>query len=73
MSGNGGTRPGTAGTGAQGPLWVASRVCADCLASDLGRAIISGVVGLATTDDSLVERCVLCGFPLQTEGNARGP
>jgi hypothetical protein len=44
--------------------WLVSAICADCLTSDTGRAILTGAVGVARVHAGPVERCVLCGWPL---------
>lgn len=47
--------------------WIVTAICADCLTSDTGRAILSGAVGVATLNTGPVERCILCGYVLAEE------
>lgn len=48
--------------------WLITAICADCLHSPTGRAILNGTVAIATIrEPEQPERCILCGWPLATD------
>lgn len=55
-----------------GAPWIVSAICADCLDSPQGQAVLNGLVGVASISDEGPDRCVFCGFVFADQTHGEG-